>query len=288
MLGDSELKKRRIKKKEENVKMPASKKKLDQSSKKAKPTKRKERKRSKTKKNKKILKRVLIFLVFIAIISVVVYTLITQFKLEKIEITGNETYTTEEVQKAIQENKYTKNTLQFFLVELRKKDTFLPFIEKAEIKLKNRNTISIQITEKKRIGKIVKDGYNWYYDREGILLEKTTKDYDNVVTVEGLTYREMKLNEKIPVVQSGCYDVLLTISQSISKYGTPIQKIWIKSTEDIQLIAENFIIDLGTSDYLEQKMEELYPAMKAANEQGLQGTIDMKNFTEEQKRIIFY
>lgn len=288
MLGDSELKRKRIKNKEENVKMPASKKKLDQSSKRSKQVKRKERKRSNKRKNKKILKRVLLFLILIAIISAVVYVLITQFKLEKIEITGNQTYTTEEVQKAVQKNKYAKNTLQFFLIQLKEKDTFLPFVEKAEMKLKDRNTVSIEITEKKRIGKIVKDGYNWYYDRKGILLEKTNKDYDNVVTVEGLTYKEMKLNEKIPVVQSGCYDVLMTISQSISKYGTPIQKIWIKSTEDIQLIAENFIVNLGTSDYLEQKMEELYPAMKAAKEQGLQGTIDMKNFTEAQPRIIFY
>lgn len=282
------MKKRRIEKKEENVKMPASKKKLDQSSKKAKQGKRKERKRSKTKKNRKILKRVLIFLVLIVLIGSIIYTLITKFKLEKIEITGNETYTTEEVKKAIKKNKYAKNTLYFFLAEKREKDTFLPFIEKAKIKIKNRNTISVQITEKKRIGKIVKDGYNWYYDREGILLEKTKKDYDDVVTVEGLTYREMQLNQKVPIVQSGCYDVLLTISQSISKYETPIQKIWIKSTEDIQLIAENFIINLGTKDYLEQKMEALYPVMKAAKEQGLQGTIDMQNFTEEYQRITFY
>lgn len=268
--------------------MPASKKKLDQSSKQSKQVKRRGRKRSKKKKNKKILKKLLIFLVLIAIISAAVYILLTKFELKKIEVTGNQTYTTEEVKKAVQKKKYAKNTLQFFLIELKKKDTFLPFVEKAEIELKDRNTISIKITEKRRIGKIIKDGYNWYYDRKGILLEKTNKDYSNVVTVEGLTYKEMKLNEKIPVVQSGCYDVLMTISQSISKYGTPIHKIWIKNTEDIQLIAENFIINLGTKDYLEQKMEELYPAMKAAKEQGLQGTIDMKNFTEQQPRIIFY
>ncbi len=268
--------------------MPASKKRLDQSAKRSKQVKRKERKHSNKRKNKKIAKRMSVLFCVLVIAGAVMYILTSKFQLKQIEVTGNQTYTTKEVQQAVLEKKYAKNTLRFLLTELKKKDTFLPFIEKADIKIKNRNTISIEVTEKRRIGKIVKNGYNWYYDRRGILLEETKNDYQDVVTVEGLTYKDLEVNKKIPVVESGCYEVLMTISQSIAKYNTPIQKIVIKSTEDIQLFSDNFIINLGTSDYLEQKMEELYPAMKAATQQNLQGTIDMKNFTEEQNRIIFY
>ncbi len=286
MLGDSGLKKG-IKKREENVKMPASKKKLDQSKKRSKQRKRKERKRANTRKNKKIIKAATILSVLFILLIGTVYFLTTQFQLKKIEVAGNETYTEQEVQQAVLEKKYVKNTLQFFLMELKKKSTFLPFIEKAEVKIKNKNTISIYVTEKKRIGKIVKNGDNWYYDRRGILLEQTKKEYPGIVSVEGLTYKTMQLGERIPVTQEGCYEALMTISHSIAKYGTPIQKIVMKSTEDIQLISERFTINLGTSDYLEQKMEELYPVIKAATQNDLRGTIDMSNFTEEQKRITF-
>lgn len=268
--------------------MPASKKKLEQTGKKEKPEKRKARKRPNNKKKKDGIRKILYFLMIFVMIGIAVYVLIAKFPLNNIEVSGNETYTTKEVQKAVKKNKYAKNTLLFYMMQRQKKDTFLPFVQKATVKIKNSTTISVKISEKKRIGKIVNGGYNWYYDRKGILLEKTTKDYDDVVTVEGLTYNEMKLNEEIPVKDSAYFDILLTISQSISKYGTPISKIWIRSADDIQLITDNFIIKLGDSDNLERKMEELYPALKSAKEQDLQGTIDMQYFTEDDPRIIFY
>lgn len=282
------MKKKGMKKKEENIKMPASKKKLEQTGKKEKPEKRKARKRPNNKKKKDGIRKILYFLMIFVMIGIAVYVLIAKFPLNNIEVSGNETYTTKEVQKAVKKNKYAKNTLLFYMMQRQKKDTFLPFVQKATVKIKNSTTISVKISEKKRIGKIVNGGYNWYYDRKGILLEKTTKDYDDVVTVEGLTYNEMKLNEEIPVKDSAYFDILLTISQSISKYGTPISKIWIRSADDIQLITDNFIIKLGDSDNLERKMEELYPALKSAKEQDLQGTIDMQYFTEDDPRIIFY
>ena len=128
------------------------------------------RKRTRKRKRRLFLKAFGIFLLLAGASALIVYYV---FTVKEIIVEGNERYTDEQIQKFVQSDEYSWNSLyvvlkyQFFNVEA------VPFVESMEISLKNPHTLKVQVYEKGIIGCLYIEsiGQYAYFDTDGFVVE---------------------------------------------------------------------------------------------------------------------
>ena len=147
----------------------------------------------KKKKNKGVI--VAVILLLLALLTVI---LLTQFKITKIKMSGNEHYTQKELEEILKKKDYVDNTVLYVLKCKLVPPKGIPFVESMDIEYKNRNTIEITIYEKAMAGCIENMGEYMYFDKDGIVLESSPKRFDDVPLVKGLSFESAVLNEKLP------------------------------------------------------------------------------------------
>ena len=92
---------------------------------------------------------------------------------ETVKIKGNTIASDKNLEKVILSDKYDKNTVYALLRNFFCPHKEIPFVESYRVKLKDRNTIIIQISEKELYGFVLGDkkGTYVYYDKNGQVLE---------------------------------------------------------------------------------------------------------------------
>ena len=93
----------------------------------------------------------------IVLLAIMLIYIVTQCKIEKVVVSGNETYTKDEVEAAVK-NQAPDNTVFFTVAGSVQKNDYLPFIEQMEVTYVGRNTVLVDVTEKLRAGMIEEMG----------------------------------------------------------------------------------------------------------------------------------
>lgn len=79
-----------------------------------------------------------------------IYFLITDFSIQKIQISGNNTYTNAEIIEAMKEDGYIDNTLLMIAQNQIFDQTYLPFIEKVSMSYDDSHILKVKVKEKLR------------------------------------------------------------------------------------------------------------------------------------------
>ena len=125
----------------------------------------------KKKKNRYGLKIALcIIVIFIAVVIFIgIY-----FTTEQVRVTGNDTYTEEEVIRAVKSDGYVPNTLFMAVKNKIMPKEYLPFGDKVTLTFQNPNILEIKIKEKVRAGALKQGGQYYYFNLAGKILETKT------------------------------------------------------------------------------------------------------------------
>lgn len=209
---------------------------------------------------------------------------LTQCRIKTIIITGNETYTQDEVEAAIR-NSYIDNSIFYTVIAKMSKNDYLPFIEKSEVTYLGKNVLKVEVQEKLRAGVIKQMSEYFYFDKDGIIREESKVRLKNVPLVTGLKMNDCILNEKMNPREKGVFPIILKMTQLIIKYELPIEELQFNTLTDIRLKLASIQIKLGTASELDAKMAELPTILKALS--GREGVLDMENYREEKKIITF-
>ena len=230
-------------------------------------------------KGKKALKLFIIFMiVFIvalgAIIAIREFCTVTQ-----VDISGNEHYTDEEIKKLVMDGRYGNNSIYLYLKYNNKSVNDIPFIERMDVKILSPTHVKIEVYEKALAGFIEYLGHYLYFDRNGIIVETATKEIEGIPFVTGLHYDHVSLHEPLPVSDDMIFSRILTITQLLTKYNIPTDKIYFDAAEDITLYFGDARAFLGTDKYIDEKINEL--SLLLPKLQGYSGVLHMENYTGE-------
>lgn len=242
------------------------------------------RKRTRKRKRRLFLKAFGIFLLLAGASALIVYYV---FTVKEIIVEGNERYTDEQIQKFVQSDEYSWNSLyvvlkyQFFNVEA------VPFVESMEISLKNPHTLKVQVYEKGIIGclYIKSIGQYAYFDTDGFVVETSKEVIKDTPQVEGLDCDKVVLYEKLPIKDENVLKSLLTTSRALEKNGVIPAKIKFDETGDISLDYGAIQVLLGSSEELTQKILRLSYILPELS--GKRGVLHIENWTENTPNIIF-
>lgn len=242
------------------------------------------RKRTRKRKRRLFLKAFGIFLLLAGASALIVYYV---FTVKEIIVEGNERYTDEQIQKFVQSDEYSWNSLyvvlkyQFFNVEA------VPFVESMEISLKNPHTLKVQVYEKGIIGCLYIEsiGQYAYFDTDGFVVETSKEEIKDIPKVEGLDCDKVVLYEKLPLKDGAILKNLLTVTRSLKKSGIEPETIQFADSGEMSLSYGGIDVLLGEAVYLTQKIQRLPYILPELT--GKRGTLHVENWTENTTDIIF-
>ncbi len=235
---------------------------------------------------KKRNRRRILLIVILAILACGVVFCGFYFSVEDFAITGNTTYTEEEIRTAVTEEDYVPNTLVMMAQNRIFGQRYLPFVEKMTMTMTDSHTLKIKVKEKIRAGVFEYMGKHVYFDSDGIAQESRNYLFPGVPIVTGVDFSELVLGEEIPV-DGNYFDTILSITKKISTYDLDISEIRFDGENDITLVSGKFNIYLGSTEALDGKMSKIKETLAAVSKERKKGTIDMSLYTDE-RNIITY
>lgn len=240
-------------------------------------------KRRKARKRKKIAITLLIILLLLAVAALIV---IKVFRVEKVEVEGNELYDAKVIEKAVLNDKYSWNSLYVFL-KYRFVDTKkVPFVDTMEIILKDPQTLHIKVYEKGIMGYLYISSIdeNAYFDKDGLVVETSSKVIDGTPQIIGIDCDKVVLYEKLPIGNAKLREIL-TLTQALKRNSLIPDSITYGVANEPLLAYGKIKVEMGSLELLTQKVERL--AKIKPSLEGMDGTLHLENWTEETTNIVF-
>ena len=211
----------------------------------------------------------LLFACLAVVLGMGIYFLITDFSIQKIQISGNNTYTNAEIIEAMKEDGYIDNTLLMIAQNQIFDQTYLPFIEKVSMSYDDSHILKVKVKEKLRTGVFKYMNEYVYFNENGIAMES----------------RKI-LENKVPV-KKNYFNTIVSITKKITTYKLNVSEIHFEGEDDITLTSSKYKIYLGSSSYLDGKMSKLSSILETVSSNYKKGTIDMHLYTDDKPIVTF-
>ncbi len=229
--------------------------------------------------DKKVTVFFITLLVLIILAISALFIIKSKFAVDTVVVTGNEHYTDQEIIDLVMKGKYGHNSVYLYLKYHNKEVESIPFIEQTDIELVSPTEVRIQVYEKAVAGYVDYLGHYLYFDKDGIVVESSTRRMEGIPFVTGLHFDHVVLHERLPVDDETVFKLILSITQLLTKYGITTDRIYFDSADHITLYFEKVRIYLGTSDHIDEKINKLQYLLPEL--QGLSGVLHMENYTGE-------
>ena len=227
----------------------------------------------------------LIAAVLAVILAAAVILAVTLFQIRDVEVTGNSHYSEQEIIDRVITDKYSSNSLYLYLKYQYLETTPIPFVDKVEISLRGPGEVGIRVYEKSIVGYVAYMGANFYFDKDGVVVESSSEETEGIPCISGLKFDSLALYQKLSVKDDSIFQRILDITQLVKKYELSPDQIEFGSNQNLTLYFDQVRIALGNSGSLDEKvgrLHELYPDLE-----GRSGVLRMENYTEDSKFISF-
>lgn len=229
------------------------------------------------------MKRIILIILLLGIIGGLIY--LNTFELKEIKINGCDIVSEEEVRAAIEELGYMDNTAVLMLKYKTKDIRELPFVSKIDIELTSKNKVLVTVYEKSMAGCVEYMDYYIYFDKDGIILDSSSKMIEGVPCIQGLNVNQWEIGEKMPIENEDRFQSILAITQLIEKYELIIDGIKFTAGNEIVLTHGGISIELGEGEYLAVQMMNLGSILEGL--EGMEGTLYMKDFDSDNATASF-
>ena len=232
------------------------------------------------KKRKYGLYALLVGLIAAAILALSVFLL---FHIQKIEVTGIEMLTQQEVSDWVKSDTMSGNSLYVLWKSKFRPDELLPMMKSAEISMKNPWTIKVKIEEHKLLGGILYENEYAYFDEEGTVLKKQTESIPGIPLVEGLGVKKVVLNHKVKAENRKVFSYVIQVGKVVEKWELSPEKIVFNGTE-ATLHFGTIAVNIGDENF-DDRVAQIAPILEKL--QGKSGTVHFVNFTMQSTLISF-
>lgn len=222
----------------------------------------------------------------ILVITVSALIVVKVFVVKNVKVQGNVLYDEALIKSTVLNDDYSWNSLYVFLKYTFLETEELPFIDTMEIKLENPNTLSIKVYEKGMMGYlyIPAIGENAYFDKDGFVVETSTRVIKDVPRIEGLQCTEVVLYEQLPT-DSKLLKQMLTLTQALKREELDPEIIRYGVANEPVLVYGSIEVALGSTEFLTQKVERIKKILPELKD--MSGTLHLENWTESTTNIVF-
>lgn len=249
--------------------------------------KRQERKQAIADKLKEVNYKRVIVIASLAVVIIILSIIMSLTMIKTTIIDEGSNYTKDEIKDMVLDGMMNHNSIYLFLKYRYSEQEKIPFIEYIDVSWVDATTVKIKVYDKKIIGCTSYMNQFIYFDKDGLVVESSTKRQNTIPYITGLNFQEVKLNNKIKVKDEEIFDVILAVTQQISKYKLDVGEINFDKNYNMTLYSGDITILLGKKETYDEQLAKLQNMLKEAKKKNLKGTLHMENYVEGQNRIIF-
>jgi len=175
-------------------------------------------KKKKQRNSSNVLRRICLrLLAVLLIIGIPTILVVSSFYIKNVTISGSQRYTSEEITGEIIKSKPDSNALYLYLKYKYFTNTTIPFVEKVDVDLVDNHSVHINVYEKMVTGCVKLLGEYLYFDKDGIIVESSSKRLEDIPLIKGLQYDKIILNEKLEVQQNESNEKLVDQKETNEK-----------------------------------------------------------------------
>lgn len=221
----------------------------------------------------------------VAVVIFIVFLIMNHYTVKTITVEGNVHYTNEEIVNMVMTNQLEHNSLYLSMKYRKKGIRGIPFIEKMDVDIVSPDTIKITVYEKAVAGYIEYLGKYMYFDKDGIIVETSEIKTEGIPQITGLKFDYVVLHEPLPIEQEEIFQLILDITQLLTKYEIKSDKIYFDKNNQMTLYFENIRVRLGDISNIDDKIIRLKAILPEL--EGECGILRMENYDENMKNITF-
>ncbi|MCR5233133.1 MAG: cell division protein FtsQ/DivIB [Lachnospiraceae bacterium] len=227
----------------------------------------------------------IVFLSALVLVCVGILVIKTRFTITSVDITGNEHYNADEIEDYVLNGKYGHNSIYLYLKCRFAGVDEVPFVEKMDVELLSPTEVKIRVYEKAVAGYVEYLGHYLYFDKDGIVVESSTRQMEGIPFVTGLDFNYITLHEKLPVEKEDIFRLILDITQLLTKYKIDIDRIYFDNNYNITLYFGQVRVFLGNSDHIDEKINRLRFILPELPDDP--GVLHMENYAGEGDKFTF-
>lgn len=228
------------------------------------------------------------WIILVLAAGMLIWSMFFLFRPDKVTVTGCHYYSDQDIERKMFTAKTDQNTLVFFVKYKFFKDVSIPFVDTVDVELLSYNHVKIRVYEKKMVACVQYMNEYLYFDKDGTIIESSPKRLEDIPLVSGIEFRKMTLYEKLAVKEDEIFDQILNVSQLIEQNELKIDKVLFDASRNVTLYSGKIVVELGKRENYDDQMAQLPEILEKAQKNGLEGTLDMKDYVAGQKRIIFH
>ncbi len=235
------------------------------------------------KSRKKKAQRIYAFFVLMLAVVIVVLAILLLFHIQRVEIKGNDYCSDREILETVKNDRFSNNSLYVLGKYAMGKGDTLPCLEELKVSMKAPWQIKITVKEKPIAGCVYDKKEYSYFDKEGLVVEKSNVARSNIPLVEGIEVKQVEEYEYLKGKDLRIFEEVLETTQELKKYGLSAKKIVYKK-ENIYVYIKNIRVNLGNS-VTSLKVAQIPPIMKELGDR--KGTLHLEKYSEEQDTVTF-
>ena len=219
-------------------------------------------------KHKIILVLVSVFLVF-AILCV-------SLSVTSVRVTGNRTYTAEEIEQLVFPTRMSRNSVVCMVRGLMGKKRSIPFVQDYKISFLSPGEVEVIVYEKSIVGYVSYMSSRMYFDKDGIIVESANQRLPGIPEITGLHFGQIVLYRELPVENRRIFSMILDLTQTLSTFDIPADMIRYDKDLNATLSIGNVSVLLGGANDMNGKLSELSNILPRIKD--LDGTLDLSDY----------
>lgn len=201
-----------------------------------------------------------------------------------LEFKGSERYTDEELEKMFFPEGTSKNAFMFIMKNIFREKQEVPFIETYDFEMESFGKFVITLYDKSVVGYVTYMSNNLYFDKDGIVVESSIKELEDVPQITGFKFDYFVLHEQLPTENKNMFSQLLDLTQLCSKYNFKTNTINITSDGKMQMFLGDLRVDFGDGSMLNEKMLDLSDMYEEIKDES--GVLNMEEYDYEDNGYI--
>jgi len=228
---------------------------------------------------------ILLSLTLIALALGGIYYFLDHYKVLNVYVDGNVHYTKEEIMDLVMDGPLGDNSVYLSMRYKNKSITDIPFIAAMDVNVVSADTIRIVVYEKSLAGYIEYLGRYIYFDKDGRVVESSTIKTLGIPQLLGIDFEHVVVGELLPVKDSDVFSRVLSITQTLDKYGLHAARIYFNKSYEMTLHFDDVKVLFGTHDDIDEKiilLQNILPKLE-----GQKGTLNIENYSPGTKTYTF-
>ncbi|MBR3525134.1 MAG: FtsQ-type POTRA domain-containing protein [Lachnospiraceae bacterium] len=233
----------------------------------------------------RIKRNICIVLGIICLLLFAFWIILKEFTVTTVYVEGNRHYSAAEIRRMVESGWFGDNSIMLSLKYSNKSITNIPFIERMDVSVEDRNTIKITVYEKALAGYIRYLDRYMYFDKDGIVVESASIPTVGLPMVTGLKFDHLVMYEPLPVEDSSIFQTILNVTKILGKYEIETDRIFFNENAEMTLYFGNVRAQMGKDRLLEEKIQQLKAILPSL--EGKSGVLEMANYESDSTNITF-